>query len=273
MSETVTLTVAGISFAVTVPTERWAVELESRYAQFLAQQPPDWRIGLAHERPAESPALSWITHDTQVTRFRVGQMTGVIDMAARQAEIAAPEQHHAGSFVDRALSYILMQELPRAHDALLLHGAAIVRRGWGLAHSGRSGAGKTTTARLAAGHADVLVDENLVISLAGEQPTLFSTPFWGSSTPQEMIRRVNRQAPLRALLLLEHGPSFVLESLSHGDAVLALLTTEKVAVERVSSAAAWLAAAEKLVAQVPTYRLTFRPTTDLWAFLDQALRL
>ncbi len=161
--------------------------------------------------------------------------------------------------MDRALSYILLQELPREHDALLLHGVATVRRGWGLAHSGRSGVGKTTTARLAAGYADVLVDENLVISLTGPQPTLLSTPFWGGSTPLELIRRVNRQAPLRALLLPEHGPDFVLEPLSHGDAVLALLTTEKVAVERVSSAAAWLAAAERLVAQVPTYRSLLPP--------------
>ena len=132
-------------------------------------------------------------------------MTGVIDLATRQAEVTAPELGYGGSAVDRALSFILMQELPREHDALLLHGVATVRHGWGLAHSGRSGVGKTTTARLAAGYADVLVDENLVISLAGARPALLSTPFWGGSTPQEMIRRVNRQAPLRALLLPEHG--------------------------------------------------------------------
>jgi hypothetical protein len=31
--------------------------------------------------------------------------------------------------------------------------------------------------------------------------------------------------------------------------------------------------AEKLVNQVPTYRLHFRPNQDLWPFLDEALGL
>lgn len=273
MTNPLTLTVAGITFAVTTPGGAWHEELHSRYHPFLAQDPVDWRVRLVHHDPAGPPDPPWITHEEQATRFRMGRMAGIIDMAARVAEVTAPEVRYAGSAVDRALSYVLLQTLPREHDALLLHGVATVRRGWGLAHSGRSGAGKTTTAKLAAGHADVLVDENLVISLADPQPALLSTPFWGGSTPRGMIRRVNRRTPLRALLLLEHGPEFVLEPLSHGDAVLALLTTEKVAVERVSSATAWLAMAERLVARVPTYRLFFRPTPELWTFLDDALGL
>ena len=273
MTNTLSLTIASISFELAVPSEAWLTELASRYEAFLDQQAPRWRVRLVQEEPADSALPSWVTHEDQITRFQIGPVSGVIDLAARQAEVTVFQPGYGGSAVDRALSFILMQDLPRDFDALLLHGVALVRNGWGLAHSGRSGVGKTTTARLAAGHADVLVDENLVISLAGPQPTLLSTPFWGGSTPPAMIQRVNRQAPLRALLLPEHGPEFVLEPLSHGDAVLALLTTEKVAVERVSSAAAWLATAERLVAQVPTYRLYFRPTVDLWPFLDETLHL
>lgn len=273
MTDSLILAVAGVSFAVSTPSAEWAAALASRYQPFLDAAQPGWRIRLRHDAGVDATAPPWVIHEEQTTRFNVGHMTGVIDLATRQAEVTAPALGYGGSAVDRTISFILMQELPRRHDALLLHGVATVRRGWGLAHSGRSGVGKTTTARLAAGYADVLVDENLVVSLAGSQPTLLSTPFWGASTPQEMIHRVNRQAPLRALLLPEHGAEFVLEPLSHGDAVLALLTTEKVAVERVSSAAAWLAAAEKLVDLVPTYRLYFRPTAELWPFLDEALDL
>ena len=273
MTDTLTLTVAGITFEVAAPAAEWCADLADRYAPFLAQAAPEWRVRLVHDQTADPGAPSWVLHEHHATRFRVGQMAGFIDLATRTAEVSAPERGYGGSAVERALSYILMQELPRHHQSLLLHGVAVARNGWGLAHCGRSGAGKTTTARLAEGHATVLVDENLVISLAGAQPMVLSTPFWGGSTPPAMIRRVNHQAPLAALLLLEHGPDFVLEPLAHGDAVLALLTTEKVAVERVSSAAAWLATAEKLVAQVPAYRLTFRPTVELWPFLDEALRL
>jgi hypothetical protein len=273
MTETLTLTVAGITFAVTTPARAWFAELATRYEPFLSDQPPRWRVRLTQQESADSAGPGWVVHEELITRFQIGPVGGEIDLAARQAEVTVSQPAYGGSAVDRALSFILMQDLPRHFDALMLHGVALVRNGWGLAHSGRSGVGKTTTARLAAGYADVLVDENLVISLAGPQPTLLSTPFWGGSTPLEMIRRVNRQAPLRALLLPEHGPEFVLEPLPYGDAVLALLTTEKVAVERVSSAAAWLATAERLVAQVPTYRLYFRPTAELWPFLDEALNL
>jgi hypothetical protein len=273
MTHSLVLTVAGLSFAVTTPSAEWAAELAGRYSPFLSTARPGWRIDLRHEPGIDPAAPSWVIHEEQETRFSVGVIAGTIDLAGRQAEVAASAPGYGGSAVDRAISFILMQELPRRSAGLLLHGVATVRRGWGLAHCGRSGVGKTTTARLAAGHADVLVDENLVISLAGPQPRLLSTPFWGGSTPLEMIQRVNRQAPLRALLLLEHGPTFDLEPLADGEAVLALLTTEKVAIERVTSASAWLATAEALVARVPTYRFFFRPTAEMWPFLDEALGL
>lgn len=273
MTHTLTVTVAGMDFGVAAPDAAWLADLAERYASFVSLQPPEWSVWVRHDAALDPPASPWVVHEAFVTRFHIGRVAGEIDLAGRAAEVVVAQRDHCGSAVDRALSFILMQELPRSRDALLLHGVAIVRRGHGLAHSGRSGVGKTTTARLAAGYADVLVDENLVVSLAGPQPLLHSTPFWGGSTPHAMIQRVNRQAPLRALLLPEHGPDFVLEPLSPGDAVLALLTTEKVAIERVSSAAAWLAAAEKLVELVPTYRLYFRPTAELWPFLDDALGL
>ena len=58
-----------------------------------------------------------------------------------------------------------------------------------------------------------------------------------------------------------------------GMLVLALLTTEKLAVERVSSARAWLEIAQRLVAATPTYRLYSRPTAEVWPFLDRELGL
>jgi hypothetical protein len=97
---------------------------------------------------------------------------------------------------------------------------------------------------------------------------LYSTPFWGHSTPPELIQRVNHRAPLAAVCLLEHAPDFRLDPLGPAEAVMALLTTEKVATERADSAAAWLAVAERLIALTPVYRLSFRPTPELWDFLS-----
>ncbi len=149
MINTLNLTIAGISFAISTPSETWCAELVHRYEPFLSDQTPRWRVRLVQEEPAIPAAPAWVTHDEQVTSFRIGPVGGVIDLAARQAEVTVFQPGYGSSAVDRALSFILMQDLPRDFDALLLHGVAVVRNGWGLAHSGRSGVGKTTTARSA----------------------------------------------------------------------------------------------------------------------------
>lgn len=267
------LAVADINFEIRSPAADWLELLHDRYHLFAAAGAPDWVVTLRGDPDLQRAEPPWATHEEMLTTFHVASSRGAIDLASNKAEVYAPSALHAPSAVDRVLSFICTYDLPRRHDGLLLHGAAMVRHGQGLALSGRSGAGKTTASRVAAGHALVLTDENLVLSLAGPQPMLLSTPFWGASTPREMIQRVNVRAPLRALLLLEHGPEFRLERLNDGDAVLALLTTEKLAVERVSSASAWLEIAQRLVAATPTYRLYSRPTAELWPFLDRELGL
>lgn len=267
------LAVAGVACELRVPETVWAETLRARYGLFSSADEPDWVVTLRAEESLQRADPPWVHHEETRSVFHVGLSRGTIDLAARRAEVFASSVESAPSAADRVLSFICNYDLPRRHDGLLMHGAALVRRGQGLALSGRSGVGKTTASRLAAGHAQVLTDENLVVSLAGPQPLLVSTPFWGASTPPEMIRRVNTRAPLRALLLLEQGPEFRLDRLSDGEAVLALLTTEKLAVERVSSAAAWLEIAQRLVSVVATFRLYALPTSDLWPFLDRELGL
>lgn len=267
------LNVAGIGLEIRAESAGWLDALHDRYHLYASGGSPAWTITLRVDGGLERADPPWADHAETVTTFHVGYSRGTIDLAGNSADVYAPAAQYAPSAADRVLAFICTYDLPRRHEALLLHGAALARRGKGLACTGRSGAGKTTVARLASGHADVWTDENLVVSLAGGQPALLSTPFWGASTPPEMIRRVNSRAPLRAVLLLEHGPQFRLERLSAGEAVLALLTTEKLAVERVSSAAAWLEMAQRLVAAVPTYRLFSRPTAELWPFLDRELGL
>ncbi len=265
-SHSLRLVIAGICFEVRAPATDWLVPLSDRYQLFAATDAPDWVVTLRVDPELERADPPWASHDEAQTTFHVGYSRGTIDLASNSAEVFAPAAQYAPSSVDRVLAFICTYDLPRRHDSLLLHGAAMVRRGQGLALSGRSGAGKTTASRMAAGHAQVLTDENLVLSLADGQPLLLSTPFWGASTPLEMIERVNVSAPLRAVLLLEHGPDFRLERLNGGDAVLALLTTEKLAVERVSSAVAWLDIAQRLVAAVPTYRLYLETNGGVVAF-------
>jgi hypothetical protein len=283
-----TLAIASLPITVDLPDPAWAPALWERYAAFLTTDPAAWRVTLTLDPGLSDTDAAWIRHEGPRTTFRVAAYTGWIDLAGRQAQVSTPSAARAPSAVERTLAYILMQTLPRECGGLLLHASGIVLDGQGHVFTGPSGAGKTTVVALAQGCAEVLSDENVVVrpapltpqawgeaalpscgavgrptppevgGLGGPGWNLESTPLWGFSTPPELIRRVNRRAPLAALYTLAHTPDFRLDRLSPAEAALALLGTEKVATERPESAAAWLAAVERLV---------FRPTAELWEFL------
>ncbi len=292
-SSRLTLAIADLPIAVDLPAPAWAPALRERYAAFLAADRPTWQVTLALDPSLGDTDAAWVRHEGPQTTFRVAAYAGWIDLAGRQAWVSTPTEARAASALERTLAYVLMQTLPREHAGLLLHASGIVLDGQGHVFTGPSGAGKTTVVRLAQGYADVLSDENVVVRASAAPPApqsggrsapppevgepggpweLLGTPFWGFSTPPELVRRVNRRVPLAAIYTLAHTPDFQLARLSPAEAVMALLGTEKVATERAESAVAWLAVAERLVAAVPVYRLGFRPAAELWEFLTSSLR-
>jgi len=268
------LDIAGVTFAVTLPSPSWRTALAERYADFPGAAPATWQVAVTDDPALAIVDVPWIRHVGPVTTYRFPDHAGQIDLAARRAAISVRTEVRAAVALDRALAYVCLQALPREHDGLLLHAAGIVLDGAGHVFTGASGAGKTTVARLAAGggcgRGEVLVDENVIVRLGAGGPELCSTPFWGMSTPPELIHRTNRCVPLRGIYLLAHAPNFELTVLPPPEAVVALLLTEKVAAERAESAAAWLAVAEKLIATVPVCRLAFRPTAEIWDFLARS---
>lgn len=265
---TVTLDVGGVALAVDAPAG-WLAPLAERYAAYVVQAPPAWQVTLRWDPTPHDEDPGWIDHDGPLTRFHVRVYTGWLDLARRVATISAPSKERVFSAIERIVVYICMQTLPREHSGLLLHASGVVIRGAGHIFVGPSGAGKTTVARLATGYGQVVSDENVIARLDVDGPKLVSTPFWGFSTPQDLVVRDRIEAPLRAVYILAQTPGFERSRLSSGQAALALLDSEKVAVERPQSASAWLAVAERLVTRVPIYRLGFRPTTELWAFLGE----
>ena len=246
-----------------------SVALIERYAAFLTSAAPDWQLEVWHDPALTDGDDESIEHTGAVTQFRVAAYAGSIDLDARRAIVSTPGEARAASAIERVLSYIAMQMLPRQHQALWLHAVGLVWNGHGVVFFGPSGAGKTTLAGLARDRAEILSDENVIVQSVAAGPQLISTPFWGHSTPADLIRRVRRTVPLHALFSLRHTSEFQVRRLSASEAVLALLATEKVATERVESAAAWLGAAEQLVRQVPVYQLSFAPTPAVWEFLEQ----
>jgi hypothetical protein len=271
MNPTLALDTAGVTFSIDLPAAAWLAPVAERYAAFVSVLPTDWHVTVTHDPSLGFTEAPWVRHDGPVTTFRVSDHTGRLDLAAHTAEVGASSPARVGPALDRVMGYICMQVLPREGAGLLLHASGIVLDGAGYVFTGASGKGKTTISRLAAGRAEILTDENAIIRLGAAGAELCSTPFWGHSTPPDLIHRVNRRAPLVAVCILEHAPDFQLDPLGPAEAIMALLTTEKVAAERADSAAAWLAVAERLIAQTPIYRLSFRPTSELWDFISEEL--
>lgn len=263
----IVLDLAGVIIAIEVAELAWRPILAARYAIFTTTAAASWLVRLDFDPTLDMTDRPVVEHVGDTTHFRVQSYRGWIDLAGRQAGVSAPAAERAPSAIERVLVYILMQMLPRECHGLLLHGVGVVWQGNGHVFFGPSGAGKTTLAERAVGHAEVLCDENVVVRIGTQGPELLSTPFWGHSTPPEMIQRVNRRVPLRALYSLEHAADFSLQRLSPAQAVVALSLTEKVAAERTSSADAWLAVAEHLVQRVPVYRLGVALQPGLWDFL------
>lgn len=262
--------IAGINFSIHLPLEAWRAVVAARYAAFLAPVAPGWTVVVHYDPALADPEAPWIRHEAAMTTYHLLGQTGELDLETRWAQVSTSSEVRAAGALDRTLAYICMQVLPREHDGLLLHAAGVEIDGAGHVFTGASGAGKTTVARLAAGRGQVLVDENVILRLGAGGPEVYSTPFWGHSTPPALIQRTNRHVPLAAIYLLVHAPEFRLSRLSPSQAAVALLSTEKVATERAESAAAWLAVAERLIAQVPIHHLAFRPTVELWDFLAPA---
>lgn len=269
MSFSLPIEIAGVSIQLALPTEASWHASRARYAAFACGGSPAWRVGLDYDSSLNAQAAPWIAHEGPLTRFFVAGNQGWMDFERKQAHVSAPRESLGISAVERVMGYICMQELPRYHDALLLHGVGIVIGGEGHLFFGASGRGKSTVGRLADGVGEVLSDELAIVQLGPAGPRLRGTPFWSTGTPTERIREVAyRDVPLAALYSLHHSATFELTPLAGAQAVMELLTSEKVATERASSADAWLAMASRVVSEVAIYKLGFRPTKELWTFLE-----
>ena len=266
-----TLAVGGIGFRVHLPDDAWLSELAPLYRAFPLTGEPGWQVAIRCDPEPASASERWIEHDGLLTRFSVDGFSGWIDLQRCQAEVRAASLAQGASAVERGVGYACMHAQLRQRHGLMLHAAGILWRGQGLVACGPSGAGKTTLARLALGHGDPFNDEVVVVDLAGPRPVVMSTPILGQGTPPELRQRVNRVAPLRAVLLLAHGPTFELTPVEPAEAVLELLRSNIAAVERLSSARLWMDRVDQLVRSAPVYRLRFRPTAELWEFLAGAL--
>lgn len=160
------------------------------------------------------------------------------------------------------------------HDAWLAHSSAVIAGGQGFLFVGPSGAGKSTVARLSAAH-HVLGDEmSLLLPRAGAAGwELVGTPFNGLFRDRKPGR-----APLRAVILLEHGARHELVDVPQAEAVarLGAEIVPPVGLDQVpgpGTLPAMIDAAGRIAAVTPLKVLRFTPDAGLWATLAEGFGL
>jgi hypothetical protein len=242
-----------------LPDLRQAELLFDGQSWSLYRDRDDYIIALASRAPDLPPA--WIARiDSSYTRGVVFCDELLVRHEGRVRSLVNP-------VLNRLDQLLLMYILARRKGALI-HSAGAVSAGGGLVFAGRSGAGKSTIARQfqAAGKTPLLSDDRVVVREIGGVYSAFGTPWAGDAQIA-----LNRNAPLRAVVFLNHGQANRIERVSPRDAFEKLLPMvsvpwyDRVAIEQITSFC------EALTREIPAYDLHFVPTPDIVGFLEKAI--
>ncbi len=268
------LEVAGVRIAVEVPRElpwTWPDGPLTRFAGADAGR-ADVRVAVRIGKPVVSArALSYdsgggifdvvASRDTLEIVLRIrGEIQRVarFDRDFRDGEVTlAPDSFYATeNYYPLAYpldEWIFFHRILR-ESGLLVHACAAERSGRALLYCGRSGAGKSTTAKLLRRYADasVLSDDRIALRVEKDGIWAHGTPWHGEAPLSEP-----RAAKLVAIHWIEHAARLVHSPMRGARAAVALLGNAFLPAYDDKGAAAGLAVAEEIVARVPLAKLGF----------------
>lgn len=263
--KTLDISIADIALRLECSEESFLTDLvQERYGAFLlahAEQ-PHIRILL---RPTSSPPTRAHMESVKVRqaeggwRFVYDTFVADVTPEAERAEVDCLRSVYA---VDSFLRTLLALYLPQ-RDGVMVHASAVRHGHYGYVFAGRSGAGKSTVARILSGETEVLSDELVALRRLSGAWHVYGTPFWGDFARAG----VNLSAPLRAVCLLQHAREPQLERLSRRDSLTGVLQCSLQFAEG-SQVAEWmLNVVSALVQDVVVYRLRFPPSIAFWEVL------
>jgi hypothetical protein len=154
------------------------------------------------------------------------------------------------------LDQLLLMHFLAVRRGILVHAAGMVRNGEAFVFTGASGAGKSTFSELLAGGetGKLLSDERMIVREIDGAMLAFGTPWAGTAGIAG-----NGHAPLAGIYFLKHGRSNHIEKMAVREALDKILPLISIPWYDPGTAAKIVAFAERLLAKIPAFEMSFRP--------------
>jgi len=269
--------VAGVTVAIHSAHSTPAIQLPAALRPFATSRGADIRLAFSTDtipRPPEADLLFDSGAVWRVYRWHQGLLYTFstpalnppaykaveIDRRFRRGILYYPHPiagRRAGSALDFPLDELLFQHRLARDGELELHTCGIIADGRVLLFCGKSGAGKTTTARLWRRYvreAHILSDDRIVIRRRGGRPWAFGTPWHGAGGFASPAG-----GPIGAIFFLAHTATTTIHRLDAPGAAARLFARTFPPIWDRHAVQATLSTCSSLAETIPCYVLGFRP--------------
>jgi hypothetical protein len=264
------LEIAGIGITLSCSEPAFLQQVLHRYPGFLSPPGPSLAAGPEYRLELETgpdllpgdEAAPRITRDGDLVRLRRRDFHLDLQPATRALTGVVAGNVYSMDSLLRVFFTLALLEV----DGLMLHGSAVrSASGGAFAFFGKSGAGKSTAARLSAPR-KVFSDELVVLRRLPQGWQVFGTPFWGNLESHGE----NSFAPLQGLLSLVQDREVCLRPTTGAAGLRKLLGC----VLFFANQEPWVSQATTLAAQLaretPVQTLHFLKDDTFWRLLEDA---
>ena len=150
------------------------------------------------------------------------------------------------------------------HNALLFHGAGIIKQGKGHIFFGPSGSGKSTVTGFS-GEATILGDDLVVIRRMNERYMMFAAPFNGNLAGFHLV---NSSGPICGFYRLIQNKTTFIKKMGAGIALSELVASVPPVNRNRTGSLKVLDFFQSMLRQVPCFELNFRRDNTFWRYVS-----
>ncbi|HEX6306199.1 MAG TPA: hypothetical protein VFZ76_18510 [Anaerolineales bacterium] len=272
-SNSLKIAVAGLTVKLLCEDAALLNVLVQRYRDFVSERPAhlEASVWVTGRQRSSSLLDTGVKFEQSVLRFTAAGYEGFIDARAGRAELHL-SSHQPVEEIEYFLR-IIYALLAFDNQGLLFHAAGIVRADQAYLFFGHSGAGKTTAARVSAGH--LVLNDDLVLLIpeeAGDGSNtawmVYGTPFWNPS----QVKPASQGAQAAGLFRLVQDERVFIEPMRKGYALAELISNVPVIPDDPDRNDDLIVRCLDLLGSLPAYRLHFLPDDSFWRVIAAADR-